>query len=61
MMETEGQRGLSRFANYVMINLTSLLKPTQFLTLSDCEILVMRGFPGFTSKFALKSFLWLSQ
>ena len=50
MMKTEGQRDLSRFANYVMINLTSLLKPTQFLILSNCEILGIRGFPGFTSK-----------
>jgi hypothetical protein len=57
MMKTKGQRDLT---NYVMINLTSLLKPTQFLILSNCEILGIRGFLGFTSKFALKSFLWLS-
>jgi hypothetical protein len=51
---------LSRFVNYVIINLTSLLKPTQFLILSHCEILRTHGFPDFTSKFAFKPFLWLS-
>jgi hypothetical protein len=52
---------LSRYDNCVMIKLTSLFKPTQFLILAHSEIVGMREFLGFTSKFAFMSPLQLSQ